>query len=237
MALAPRTSFCYSHIQIRIPSSSSVKMANSHSPNYATSSKTMGSMRENRRLPILLFDVMDTIVRDPFYQDVPAFFRMPFKKLLNEKHPKAWIEFEEGLINEKKKMPLQNMLTVAVGSLEYHVKVVELRPWTLQELFLLFKYLVFWRSWLRSSSKMEGILICKECMKNGYSYLEGMESLLCHLKHNGYMLIEEKLKLSAYISWSFCSCEIGKFFLRGRHHFSIICRVIRCNIFLFQHHL
>ncbi|XP_020527672.1 uncharacterized protein LOC18441834 isoform X3 [Amborella trichopoda] len=208
MALAPRTSFCYSHIQIRIPSSSSVKMANSHSPNYATSSKTMGSMRENRRLPILLFDVMDTIVRDPFYQDVPAFFRMPFKKLLNEKHPKAWIEFEEGLINEEE---------------------------------LAKKFFKDGRHF-----DLQGL---KECMKNGYSYLEGMESLLCHLKHNGYemhaftnypnwyMLIEEKLKLSAYISWSFCSCEIGKFFLRGRHHFSIICRVIRCNIFLFQHHL
>lgn len=27
-----------------------------------------------RKLPVLLFDVMDTIVRDPFYQDIPAFF-------------------------------------------------------------------------------------------------------------------------------------------------------------------
>lgn len=27
-----------------------------------------------RKLPILLFDIMDTIVRDPFYHDVPAFF-------------------------------------------------------------------------------------------------------------------------------------------------------------------
>lgn len=27
-----------------------------------------------RKLPVLLFDVMDTIVRDPFYHDVPAFF-------------------------------------------------------------------------------------------------------------------------------------------------------------------
>lgn len=27
-----------------------------------------------RKLPVLLFDVMDTIVRDPFYQDIPTFF-------------------------------------------------------------------------------------------------------------------------------------------------------------------
>lgn len=28
-----------------------------------------------RKLPVLLFDIMDTVVRDPFYEDVPAFFR------------------------------------------------------------------------------------------------------------------------------------------------------------------
>jgi hypothetical protein len=65
---------------------------------------------------------MDTIVRDPFYQDVPAFFgweseilefisrfindklrlwiRMPMKQLLECKHPMVWIEFEKGLIDE-----------------------------------------------------------------------------------------------------------------------------------------
>ncbi|CAL9003758.1 unnamed protein product [Prunus brigantina] len=28
-----------------------------------------------QKLPILLFDIVDTVVRDPFYHDVPAFFR------------------------------------------------------------------------------------------------------------------------------------------------------------------
>lgn len=32
------------------------------------------SNTKTRKLPILLFDVMDTIVRDPFYHDIPAFF-------------------------------------------------------------------------------------------------------------------------------------------------------------------
>ena len=40
------------------------KMANTATP----------TVTEKRKLPILLFDVMDTLVRDPFYQDVPAFF-------------------------------------------------------------------------------------------------------------------------------------------------------------------
>ncbi|GFQ01136.1 hypothetical protein PHJA_002257500 [Phtheirospermum japonicum] len=53
-----------------------------------------------RKLPILLFDIMDTIVRDPFYHDIPAFFGMSMEELLECKHPAAWIEFEKGLISE-----------------------------------------------------------------------------------------------------------------------------------------
>jgi len=37
----------------------------------------LGSANEKRKLPVLLFDIMDTIVRDPFYEDVPAFFVYP----------------------------------------------------------------------------------------------------------------------------------------------------------------
>jgi hypothetical protein len=45
---------------------------------------------------------MDTIVRDPFYKDIPAFFQMSFNQLIDSKHPTAWIEFEKGLIDEVK---------------------------------------------------------------------------------------------------------------------------------------
>ncbi|PPR87197.1 hypothetical protein GOBAR_AA33495 [Gossypium barbadense] len=54
----------------------------------------------SRKLPILLFDIMDTIVRDPFYHDVPAFFAMSLKELIECKHPTAWLEFENGVIDE-----------------------------------------------------------------------------------------------------------------------------------------
>ncbi|KAG1331321.1 putative Haloacid dehalogenase-like hydrolase superfamily protein isoform 2 [Cocos nucifera] len=57
-------------------------------------------LTEERKLPVLLFDIMDTIVRDPFYHDVPSFFRMSMKELLETKHPTAWAEFEKGLIDE-----------------------------------------------------------------------------------------------------------------------------------------
>ncbi|XP_060212456.1 flavin mononucleotide hydrolase 1, chloroplatic isoform X1 [Lycium barbarum] len=151
---------------------------NNISCSAATSSSTMVA---KRKFPILLFDVMDTIVRDPFYQDVPAFFRMPMKELLECKHPTAWIEFEKGLISEDE---------------------------------LARKFFKDGRSF-----DMEGL---KNCMRRGYSYLEGVEGLLHSLKENGYeihaftnypiwfQMIEDELKLSNYLSWTFCSCVFGK---------------------------
>ncbi|MQL78797.1 hypothetical protein Taro_011214 [Colocasia esculenta] len=98
-----------------------------------------------RKLPVLLFDIMDTVVRDPFYEDVPAFFRMPMKDLLEQKHPTAWMEFEKGLIDE---MELARRF------------FKDGRP-----------------------IDLEGL---KECMKIGYSYVDGVEDLLQDLRRNNY---------------------------------------------------
>lgn len=103
------------------------------------------------------------------------------KELLECKHPTAWIEFEKGLINE-----------------------VELA-----------------RKFFKDGRPLdlEGL---KTCIQRGYSYIEGLEGLLHALKHNGYemhaltnypvwyKMIEDKLKLSTYLSWTFCSCITGK---------------------------
>ncbi|KAK6915257.1 Haloacid dehalogenase-like hydrolase [Dillenia turbinata] len=133
-----------------------------------------------RKLPILLFDIMSTIVRDPFYEDIPAFFGMSWKELMECKHPTAWVEFEKGLIDE----------------IELAKKFFkDGRPFDLEGL--------------------------KNCMSNRYAYLEGMEALLHDLKQNDYeihaftnypvwyQLIEDKLKLSNYLSWTFASCKSG----------------------------
>nr|DAD25392.1 TPA_asm: hypothetical protein HUJ06_026856 [Nelumbo nucifera] len=155
------------------PNSKSVRMSQSITSSLPSS--------EKRKLPILLFDVMDTIVRDPFYQDVPAFFRMPMKELIECKHPTAWIDFELGLINETD---------------------------------LARKFFKDGRTF-----DLEGL---KECMRRGYSYTDGVETLLRRLKQNNYemhaftnypswyTIIEDKLKISKYLSWTFCSCIIGK---------------------------
>ncbi|KAK1289732.1 hypothetical protein QJS10_CPB18g00456 [Acorus calamus] len=142
---------------------------------------SVSKVQSHRKLPILLFDVMDTLVRDPFYQDIPAFFRMPMKELLETKHPTAWVEFEKGLINETE-------LTKKFFKDGRHFD-------------------------------LEGL---KDCMRKGYYYIDGIEPLLHNLKQNSYemhaftnyptwyLMIEEKLRLSDYLSWTFCSCTIGK---------------------------
>ncbi|CAI8613237.1 unnamed protein product [Vicia faba] len=135
----------------------------------------------NRKLPILLFDIMDTIVRDPFYKDIPSFFGMSFNELIDSKHPTAWFQFEKGLIDE---MELARIFFKDGRDLD-----------------------------------LEGL---KTCLRNGYSYIEGIEQLLLALKENNfemhaftnypiwYQLVEDKLKLSKYLSWTFCSCAHGK---------------------------
>ncbi|XP_015076425.1 flavin mononucleotide hydrolase 1, chloroplatic [Solanum pennellii] len=162
-------------------SSKSAKMGSFSTISCSITSSSASTMVAQRKLPILLFDVMDTIVRDPFYHDVPAFFRMSMKELLESKHPTSWIEFEKGLISEEE---------------------------------LTRKFFKDERSF-----DMEGL---KNCMRRRYSYLEGVEGLLNSLKKNGYeihaftnypiwyQMIEDELKLSNYLSWTFCSCIFGK---------------------------
>ncbi|CAN4096165.1 unnamed protein product [Withania somnifera] len=149
-------------------SSKSTKMGflstNNISCNVTSSTSTMVAQR---KLPILLFDVMDTVVKDPFYHDVPAFFRMSMKELLESKHPTAWIEFAKGLITEDE--------------------------------------------------------LTRKFFKDGRSFdMECVEGLMKSLKENGYeihaftnypiwyQMIEDELKLSNYLSWTFCSCKFGK---------------------------
>lgn len=49
---------------------------------------------------VILWDLMDTLVSDPFFTHVPGFFGMQFEEMLAAKHPTAWREFEVGAIDE-----------------------------------------------------------------------------------------------------------------------------------------
>jgi HAD superfamily hydrolase (TIGR01509 family) len=49
---------------------------------------------------VILWDVMGTLVYDPFFVEVPQFFGMTLDELYAAKHPTAWQAFERGTIDE-----------------------------------------------------------------------------------------------------------------------------------------
>jgi HAD superfamily hydrolase (TIGR01509 family) len=51
-------------------------------------------------LRAIFFDVMDTLVRDPFHVEMPSFLGMTKAELIAKKHPTAWVDFELGRIDE-----------------------------------------------------------------------------------------------------------------------------------------
>ena len=132
------------------------------------------------RRPVVLFDVMDTLVTDPYYGAMPVFFGMSRKELRKAIHPTSWIEFEEGHISEA----------------EYVARFFDVgRP-------------------------VDGDAL-DACLKDAYGWVDGAEHLLADLQDAGYemhafsnysiwyRIIEEKLRLSRYLQWSFVSCLTG----------------------------
>ena len=130
--------------------------------------------------PVLLFDVMETLVEEPFYGTVPAFFGMSLDELVRAKHPSAWAEFELGAIDEA-------------------------------TLFARF---------FKDERAIDGEGL-KTAMTRAYRWIDGMEELLGELAAGGFAIhalsnypewyrrIEEKLRLSRFLEWTFVSCNTG----------------------------
>ncbi len=53
------------------------------------------------KFPILIFDLMDTIVVDPFYTLFPKYFNMPLEELYKIKNPNIWPKFEVCEVSEQ----------------------------------------------------------------------------------------------------------------------------------------
>jgi len=51
--------------------------------------------------PVLLLDVMSTLVYDPFMVEMPAFFGLTLEEMFRDRHPTAWVEFELGEIDQE----------------------------------------------------------------------------------------------------------------------------------------
>ena len=128
--------------------------------------------------PVLLWDAMDTLVRDPFRDAMPGFFGMTLDELLAAKHETAWGRFETGELTEPD--------------------------------FLL----TFFRD--RRSYDTEGF---KACVRNAYAWVDGIEGVLAELRAKAvnmhvlsnypewYQWIEDRLRISSYLPWTFVSCR------------------------------
>lgn len=130
--------------------------------------------------PIFLFDVMETLVTEPFLTAMPAFFGMTLDQFRQARHPTSWIDFEEGRISET----------------EYYALVFQ-------------------------DGRPVDDAGLRVCLRNAYRWIDGMHDLLIELHSAGYEahalsnypawyeIIEDKLKLSRYLRWTFVSWKTG----------------------------
>ena len=130
--------------------------------------------------PVLLFDVMDTLVVDPAFTALPEFFGMPVERMFRELRPGLWVEFEKGRISEDE----------------------------------------YFRRLFVDGRAVDREAMCA-CLRDAYSWVEGMGELLRDLHRRGvemhvlsnypvwWRMIEERLGLSRYLPWSFVSCMTG----------------------------
>jgi HAD superfamily hydrolase (TIGR01509 family) len=130
--------------------------------------------------PILLLDVMDTLVHEPFFVELPAFFGMTLEELLAAKHPTAWIEFEEGRLTEPEYLArfFRDGREVDGAALRAHMSAAY--------------------RWL------DGV---PQLLAELHAAGRPMHALSNYPVW--YELIEAKLGLSARVSWSFVSCRTG----------------------------
>jgi len=128
----------------------------------------------------MLLDVMGTLVRDPFYEDVPAFFGTTLEELLVLKHPTAWAEFERGELEESE---LERRFFLDERAYDHAgLRAVMVRGY----------------EWLDGMQEL-----CSELVARGHE-LHAFSNY-----PDWWRLIEEKLGLARYLRWSFVSCDLG----------------------------
>lgn len=128
----------------------------------------------------LLFDVMSTIVYDPFAVELPAHFGVSFEKLLEDKDPTAWLEFERDEIDEGQFYDRFFRDDQKVDGPAMKAAM---------------------REHYRFLDGMEDLLGRLHAAEYSIHTLSNYPVW--------YQMIEEKLELSRYLDWSFVSCKMG----------------------------
>lgn len=129
---------------------------------------------------IVLWDVMGTLVHDPFFEEMPRFFGMTFDELLAQKHPSAWVEFELGKLSEE-----EFLRGFFADGREFD------RRGFVQEVQTAYR-------WLPGAEALLKDLAEAGTVMHAFSNYPVW-----------YRLIEERLALSRFLDWSFVSCRTG----------------------------
>lgn len=123
---------------------------------------------------------MGTLVTEPFFETVPAFFGLSLEELLAAKDPNSWVDFESGTIDE------------ATHAERFFT---DRRAWDVEGLKAAMSAHYAWLD------GMEPLL--RRLHDAGYS-----QHAFSNYP-TWYRLIEDKLALSRYLEWSFVSCHMG----------------------------
>ena len=122
---------------------------------------------------------MDTLVRDPFREVMPAFFGMSLDEMLRLKHPNAWGRFERGELTEAQFLPSFFADGRSYDQAGFCQAIRDSYAWLDGMEPLL--------------AQLHGRGLAMHALSNYPVW---------------YRWIEERLGLSRYLEWSFLSCEM-----------------------------
>jgi HAD superfamily hydrolase (TIGR01509 family) len=123
---------------------------------------------------------MGTLVYDPFFAIVPAYFGMTLDTLLREKHPTAWIEFELGRVDEATFLPqfFRDQRAYDHAGLKEAMR--------------------------KGYAWLDGIEPLLAELRTAGVPMHALSNYA-----TWYRMIEQRLGLGRYVAWSFVSCETG----------------------------
>jgi HAD superfamily hydrolase (TIGR01509 family) len=129
---------------------------------------------------VLLLDVMDTLVRDPFFTRVPGFFGLTLEQLWAVKDKEVWFAFERGELDEA----------------EYHRRAFhDERTYDVDAFLALLRE---GYAWIDGAQELLGELRDRGARMHALSNYP-----------RWFTMVDEALALSRYVEWSFVSCRTG----------------------------
>jgi HAD superfamily hydrolase (TIGR01509 family) len=129
---------------------------------------------------VILWDVMDTLVRDPFRDAMPGFFGMTLEQMLAAKHPTAWLSFERGETTEQAFLERFFRDGRAFDRAGFKACVREAYAWI---------------------DGIPPLLAALQARGHAMHVLSNYPEW--------HLWIEERLGVSRYVAWSFVSCQLG----------------------------